>query len=564
MKRAVLSLILVITMICSCTFGVSAAKITDLSQLTLFLPEHVFVPGDIQVGLNGKYYDSVKVSVNSVFSAKATIEMKSVKDAVDNVYNALETDELKADLDAKTVYGAFNITVDFGSGISKLPSVAKDGSLSGFLFDGSSTSDIFEEVATSREVSGNTVRIEIKVKDGVTAGLLKNLPDKITLECPELTTLVGTEISGNVTGYTKIGGESDADPGYLGTINYKFIEKASEDIIAIQPAIVTIGSNGSGGGGGAGGGGGTETPKFTVKYESNGGTAFEDESYGKGKLLKLDKVPEREGYIFEGWYSDEALTKKVTSITIGADVTLYAAWTEIVEPLESHPVPEMLNGDDHFAYINGYTDGTVRPNSNITRAEVATIFFRLLKDDVREKYLTKENVFEDVNEDDWYNTAISTMANAGVVNGRFETVFAPEEYITRAEFTTICARFDEANETINNIFTDIDLHWASEYILEAVAYGWVEGYEDYTFRPDQFIERAEAITLINRVLNRIPRNKAALLDGMMTWSDNSNEDAWYYIAIQEAANSHKYTREETGYETWTELTEARDWTVYEK
>lgn len=553
MKRTVLSLILVVAMVCSCTFGVSA-KLSNVSDLTFFLRNSLVV-GDIQVGTSGTYSDSLEVVANSAFSAKATLDMRHVKRDVGRAYD--ELDESKhAELDAKPVTGTFNITVNFGSGIGQLPSVATENNMSGFNDE---AKVLFEET-TPRVVNGTQVTIKIDVKAGVTAEDLKTkIPSEITLECPGLSTFAGTVISGTINGFTTIGD--------LGTVNYKFIDKndTSYDLTvndcSIQSATVTIKASG---GGGAGGGGGTETPKFTLKYESNGGTAFEDETYNKGKLVKIDKVPEREGYIFEGWYSDEALTKKVTSITVAADITLYAAWTEIIEPLDPHPVPEMLNGDDHFAYINGYTDGTVRPNSNITRAEVATIFFRLLKDDVRDKYLTKENVFEDVSEDDWYNTAISTMANAGVVKGRFETVFAPEEYITRAEFTTICARFDETNSTINNIFTDIDLHWASEYILEAVAYGWVEGYEDYTFRPDQFIERAEAITLINRVLNRIPRNKAALLDGMMTWSDNSNENAWYYVAIQEAANSHMCTREETGYETWTELTEARDWTVYEK
>lgn len=551
MKRTVLALILVVAMICGCTFGVSA-KLNNVNDLTFFLRNSLVV-GDIQVGAGGSYSDSLEVAANAAFSAKATLDMTHVKRDVGRAYD--ELDESKhAELDVKPVSGTFNITVDFGSGVNQLPSVATDSNMSGFNDE---AKVLFEET-TARVVNGSQVTIKIDVKAGVTAADLKTkIPAEITLECPDLTTFAGTVIDGDISGSTTIGD--------LGTINYKFVDKdySTYDLSVIdetiKPATVTIKA-----GGGGSSVGGAETPKFTVKYETNGGTVFEDETYNKGKFLKLDKVPEREGYIFEGWYSDEALTNKVTSVTVGADITLYAAWTEIIEPLESHPVPEMLNGDEHFAYINGYSDGTVRPNSNITRAEVATIFFRLLKDDVRDKYLTKDNVFEDVNEDDWYNTAVSTMANAGVVKGRFETVFAPEEYITRAEFTTICARFDETNGTINNIFTDIDLHWASEYILEAVSYGWVEGYEDYTFRPDQFIERAEAITLINRVLNRIPRNTSALLDGMMTWSDNSNENAWYYIAIQEAANSHNYTREETGYETWTELTEDRDWTVYEK
>lgn len=558
MKRTILSLILVFTMVCSYTFGVSAA-VDNVDSLSHFLRNSLVV-GDIQVGANGSYSDSLAVSANANFSAKATLDMTHVKRDVGRAYDELDPSK-HDELNAKPVSGTFNITIDFGTGISELPEVATTGSLSGFKFDDSTTSDIFEEVAASRTVSGKTVSMTIKVKDGVTAEKLRNLPSIITLECPGLKTFAGTTISGTISGSATIGD--------LGTVNYKFVDKNYTDYdltvadCTIQPATVTIRSS-SGGSVSSGGSSITETEKFSLSYESNGGTVFDDETYTKGKVVKIDKTPEKEGYTFAGWYSDKALTNKVTSVTMDADITLYAAWDEVIVPLDLAPVPEMLNGDDHFAYINGYDDGTVRPNSNITRAEVAIIFFRLLKDEVRDKYLTRENTFADVNADDAYNTAISTMANAGIVNGRSEGEFAPDEYITRAEFTTICARFNDSNSKAENAFTDIDLHWASEYILEAVSYGWIEGYEDYTFRPDQFIYRAEAITLINRVMHRIPLNTDSLLDGMTTWSDNSDENAWYYVAIQEAANSHKYTRDDNGYETWTELTEAKDWTVYEK
>jgi len=326
--------------------------------------------------------------------------------------------------------------------------------------------------------------------------------------------------------------------------------------IESYPVTVVNPRESSGGGGSA---------KVFLRYETNGGEPISSTSHTRGTTVQLTVVPVREGYIFTGWYSDPELTNKIETVVMDATKTVYAGWkkdgSQVVSKVD---VPEQLNGEDHFAYVVGYPDGSVRPQANITRAETVTILFRLLKDDVRNANLTTANVFTDVNDGDWYNTAVSTLAALGIVNGRTETEFMPNEYITRAEFATIFARFSEYNYTVDDEFRDIAGHWAKDYINEAAAYGWIAGYEDNTFRPDNRITRAEAMTLINRVLKRNPETANDLLTGMTVWTDNTNTSAWYYIAVQEATNSHKYVMKDKSYEQWTELTENRDWTTFEK
>ena len=236
--------------------------------------------------------------------------------------------------------------------------------------------------------------------------------------------------------------------------------------------------------------------------------------------------------------------------------TVYAGW-------EATGIPDWLNGRDHFAYMIGYEDGRVKPVSNISRAEVATIFFRLLSPEIREKNLTVSNVFTDVNEEMWCNTAISTMAKLGVVKGRTEETFAPNAFITRADFAAVCARFDTYKTEGDSDFTDISGHWAEAEIERAATLGWICGYEDGTFRPENPITRAEAMAMINRVLCRLPESESDLLESMHIWPDNEI-GAWYYLTVQEATKSHDFERKEDGvHERWTALKEDPDWTRYE-
>lgn len=311
------------------------------------------------------------------------------------------------------------------------------------------------------------------------------------------------------------------------------------------------GDGGSTGGGTSGGG----TIYYTLSYESNGGTKYSNERYASGTTVELNKVPTREGYTFTGWYADSELTQKITNVKMTSNKTVYAGW-------KISGVPELLNGDDHFAYIIGRPDGTVGPEEDITRAEVATIFFRLLADEVRISNLTEENSFSDVYADDWYNTEVSTMEALGIFKGRISDIFDPNAPITRAEFAAICARFDTGRTVGDSNFTDIDGHWAEAEIERAVVLGWIAGYPDGTFRPDSYITRAEAMTMINRVLQRLPENENDLLRDMIVWPDNSPED-WHYLAVQEATNSHEFERKPDGiHESWTKLTEDPDWTQY--
>lgn len=224
--------------------------------------------------------------------------------------------------------------------------------------------------------------------------------------------------------------------------------------------------------------------------------------------------------------------------------------------------PDLLNDSNHFAYVIGYMDGNVRPYGLISRAETTTIFFRLLKDSVRDGNLLTSNTYTDVADDYWANTAISTMTGLGIVQGRSTTTFDPKAPITRAQFAAICARFDTGKSSGTQSFTDIKGHWAEKYIERAAELGWIKGFEDGTFRPDTYITRAQAMTMINRVLNRIPEEESDLLPGMNVWPD-CNPGDWFYLAVQEATNSHDFEHKAGNYETWTKLMKNPDWTRYE-
>ena len=240
----------------------------------------------------------------------------------------------------------------------------------------------------------------------------------------------------------------------------------------------------------------------------------------------------------------------------------------------------VLNKKDHLAYIIGYPDGTVRPERQITRAEVATIFFRLLTDESRNEYKSKTNNFSDVNSGDWYNNAVSTLCNAEILNGYPDGTFKPNNPITRAEIATIAAKFDAFTQEdidVTKSFSDIKGHWAEQYILRAASRGWVNGYPDGTFHPNDNIKRNEAMTLVNNVLERVvdleglkPIEGSAYYN---VWSDNSDKNAWFYCAVQEATNSHKCYRVEEKpspslpgvyIEEWYVVEKAPDWAALEK
>ena len=280
-------------------------------------------------------------------------------------------------------------------------------------------------------------------------------------------------------------------------------------------------------------------------------------------------------FSFNGWKKDDG-TVLTGEQQLTADLTLHGVWTFTKKssgggggshkPTVTIPddVPTGLNGDDHYAYIVGYPDSTVRPQNGITRAEVATIFFRLLTDETRNANSTKTNSYSDVAAGAWYNHAVSTLSAMGIVKGDSHGKFNPNAPITRAEFAAIAARFDDKADTTAVDFSDIASHWAKDEISAAANNGWINGYTDGTFRPNNKITRAEAMTLVNRVLKRLPETAEDLHNDMIKWSDNSDTSAWYYLAVQEATNSHYYDLKENKHEKWSKLRETRDWTELEK
>ena len=251
----------------------------------------------------------------------------------------------------------------------------------------------------------------------------------------------------------------------------------------------------------------------------------------------------RTGYTFYGW----DLTYS------GGKPVFTAMWSKRIDT-----VPYMLNGVDHYAYIKGYPNGTFKPDATITRAEVSTIFYRLLTDSTRKAYTTSYNTFKDVPASAWYNTAVSTMAKLGIITGGSDGYFRPNDPITRAEMAAMIARCDGGyySSTYSG-FTDINGHWASSYIARAYELGWITGYGS-TYAPDRYLSRAESVAILNRVLNRAPQYTSDLLKNMTTFSDVGT-NAWYYLDVQEAANSHTYTRRTNGYESWDKLTANPSW-----
>ena len=323
-----------------------------------------------------------------------------------------------------------------------------------------------------------------------------------------------------------------------------------------------------------------EPQYFSVTWQNYDGTVLElDPQVEKGTMPVYNgSTPTRPSdmyyvYTFVGW------TPTVSPVT--GNVVYTATYQEMYIPpyipptdpgtdIDDPDVPLAdlpgLNTVDHYAYIAGYEDGTVRPNNNITRAEVATIFFRLFTDEYRETYWSTNNPFSDVAYTAWYNNAVSTTSNAGIIAGYPDGTFQPNNYITRAEFATIAARFLSEEYVGPDLFTDISGHWAAEYINRAANAGWINGYPDGSFRPNAYITRAEAMTLVNSMLGRMP-HKDHMLENMVKWPDNP-EAAWYYEAVQEATNGHDYDwyeeEDQLFYEIWTALQPNRDWAALEK
>lgn len=301
--------------------------------------------------------------------------------------------------------------------------------------------------------------------------------------------------------------------------------------------------------------------EFTLTYVSNGGTEYAPEPYTEGTVVPMSKIPTKKDFTFLGWYADAALTTLVTRVTMDSNKTVYAGW-------KADETPELEKGD-HSAYIIGYPDGTVRPEQRITRAEVATIFFRLLTDDAREENWSSTNDYKDVPDDAWYNNAVSTLSNMGIIKGYPDGSFKPNAPITRAEFAAIATRFSKSTADEDASFTDVSKSfWASKEIAKAEKLGWIKGDGDGKFRPNDNIKRYEVMIMVNRVLERAV-DKEGICEDVIKWSDNP-EGKWYYYDVQEATNSHEFARTDRPvkgqsfcYEEWIKLKENRDWSKLE-
>ena len=300
----------------------------------------------------------------------------------------------------------------------------------------------------------------------------------------------------------------------------------------------------------------------TLTFDTMGGSRIDPVTVRHGNAVAKPKDPVNGGYIFDGWYTDKTYRTPYNFATVlTQDTTIYAKWFLIALPgVTIKKTTPKLNTSDHFAYVQGYPDGTVKPTGNITRAETAAILFRLMDEGSRKTYYSTKSGFRDVATGSWYNTYVATLNNAGVITDSSNGYFRPNEAITRAELAAMLANFTETAGAAN-YFNDVSAsYWAANAIAICAKLGWITGYPDGSFRPDRNVTRAELMAMINRATGRAPKSTDAFLPGMKTWSDNT-ADKWYYLDVQEATNSHSYTVKDS--EKWTALNADPNWSLYE-
>ena len=499
--------------------GQAGAKFTleedaDGEFVTTGLPEDVTATStkEISISLSKDYTADDPLLIYAVKEISRDTTTKAFPAKVKNTVT--EEDETPHESGETTIEERGTLTVDFGALVHKHLTVTGDKSFNGATFTVNFTDGTF--IKNGKENEPEISSIEVYVADaGVNERDLPDLTASVTYTADErdrgLKDFDGADLTINTEG------------------NYSYI--VSEQIPA--GAI------------------GYDTKKYVV-----GIVVVPD-----GDGLKVEYV----------WYHELVEDHATQPEILPGGPTFYNTidtgkddYYPIIIPTIINKDTGMLNKTDHFAYVIGYPDGTVHPNGQITRAEVATIFFRLLRDEVRDGAFTTSNTYSDVAYGKWYNNPISTMSALGIITGYPDGTFKPDKPITRAEFAAIAARFDETQSGKSATFSDVIGHWAAKEIGIAYYNDWIKGYPDGTFKPDQNITRAEAMTLINRVLERKPESPADLLTNMNKWTDNMDTSKWYYLDVQEATNSHGYTRKTFNYELWRQMLPDPDWSRYER
>ena len=425
-------------------------------------------------------------------------------------------------------------------------------------FPGLFTSELNELANVTGEVNFNTITKDILYAVSAGSTVTDTIGEKFTFGGVDSFTLkVGTEkiegVKDTSDENTVNFGEKKNDGKYPYTVTYTpntktFVWTINENVSNFAPVQLTY------------------TVKLTTP-ETDPGTYGTEDLKGEKDVPADKALFTNESAVLNAKNSAGAPVKEQEFPKPSVSYTVKGGSGGSHKPTVTIPddVPTGLNGKDHYAYVVGYPDGMVYPQKNITRAEVATIFFRLLTDETREANMTKSNSYNDMKDGAWYTCAVSTLSKMGIIKGYEDGSFKPDASISRAEFAAIAARFDPDGDKTPATFSDVSSHWAKDEISIAANHGWIKGYEDGSFKPDQKITRAETMTLVNRVLKRLPETKDDLHKDMKTWPDNQNESAWFYLAVQEATNSHYQKLKKDGtHETWESMRETRDWAALEK
>lgn len=572
MKKKVFSVILALALVLSSTLMVLADEPTNVD---------VKINMQVKKSADSNWSTSVTAEKSVTADFRAVLDTSSIKNAISAWYDyakaiANDDQELVARLNETVVDGEFTVKIDYPS-VFSFADVYRADNKDMFGFN-DEAKKIFHEVKRTVEDDGSKKILIIKIatnapgepdEDGNYAPLLAGdlyenadeyLPNLIFEVDSATVSKVGTHyVNGALTGSTKFASKT---VGYQGVsagngelrVTVKITDDEQEGSYSRRPSStggklspVTIDDGVSTGG----------TPTgapIPSTFHSNknvtmkDGSTLEDGQQATGEEIAA-AINAPEGYE-PVLYRDPEKTQRIEPtdvVTIGRD-SIYIDWLSTT-----------FNSEDHVAYVIGYPDGTVKPLNNISREEVATILYRLLRDEKRESIKVEVNNFSDVDADRWSNRPISTMANGAYIFGYEDGTFAPANSITRAEFATMIVRYAQGVYTEQaGLFSDISGHWAEQYILIAAGEGWIAGYGDGTFAPDQYITRAEAMTILNRMLSR-KVNAEGLHADVIVWPDNP-ADAWYYYDVEEATNSHNYTRQSDSLtETWPELIENKDW-----